>query len=254
MLQSPPCKNWLSYFTLEGRVNHINRLCYHQQSRQWVDTIDHWLVIDHFAIYVRTTYFSTSSKISRETRDWVLYLVANLNGDSSFLSTPSSSGTSAPLFHELEKSFQQSPRSLVRLSSSSGTPKPDAKDPSSSTPHLPSTAPSSPIFPSAGAAVADAHHHGHHLQPSPVQPSSCSNTGTQNPLPLGSRLLPPAPPSPAVTPEVSTPLGVDHRSQVLGDAAKAEQLLQVLDQANFEVVVLQEDGSEQVYNIEVSLT
>ena len=66
-------------------------------------------------------YFSTSSDISKEVSDWVVYLVANLNGDASFLAPLSTSSdddkSSQPFSQELETSYRQSPRSLVHISS-----------------------------------------------------------------------------------------------------------------------------------------
>ena len=41
--------------------------------------------------------FSTSKDISKEVSDWVMYLIANLNGDTSFLLAPPSSSPAALL-------------------------------------------------------------------------------------------------------------------------------------------------------------
>ena len=74
-------------------------------------------------------YFSTSNDISKEVSDWVVYLVANLNGDASFLAPLSTSSednkSSQPFSQELETSYRHSPRSLVNISSflHSGSPK-----------------------------------------------------------------------------------------------------------------------------------
>ena len=76
-----------------------------------------------------TSCFSTSKDISKEASDWVRYLVANLNGDVSFLSPSIASSedlhSSQPASSmELEMSYRHSPRSIVRLSSAnSGSPK-----------------------------------------------------------------------------------------------------------------------------------
>ena len=43
------------------------------------------------------TFLRTSSSISRDTMEWLLYMVTNLNGDSSFLTIPAPSIDLLPL-------------------------------------------------------------------------------------------------------------------------------------------------------------
>ena len=45
-------------------------------------------------------FFRTSFNITKDTMEWVLYLVSNLNGDTSFLSIPAPSNNPLPLIED----------------------------------------------------------------------------------------------------------------------------------------------------------
>ena len=214
-----------------------------------------------------STNFRTSSNISKETRDWVLYLFANLHGDTSFLSTPALSEDPHPSFYELEKSFQQSPRSLVKLSSSSNCgapPKPPAKASSSLTA---ATCPSAPILPCAGDPLnvspknIQSWMSSSLMSPTPMKrPRHSSDTDAPKSLRLAAKASSPSVGihlhNPAV---VSNPLKLDHSSHD-GDGDGAIGVgLQDLDPTDFEVIVLghEHEGAlnqaAQVRHVEVAL-
>ena len=52
------------------------------------------------SIDIMFTFFRTNSNITKDTMEWVLYLVSNLNGDASVLSIPAPSNYPLPLIED----------------------------------------------------------------------------------------------------------------------------------------------------------